>query len=56
MIVAEVAKRCRVSERTVRLWIATGKLPSVRLGRRHLVRPADIVAALREGSRRAQLG
>jgi excisionase family DNA binding protein len=46
LIVAEVAAICRVSERTVRHWINTGKLRSFRVGRRHLLRYDDIAALL----------
>jgi excisionase family DNA binding protein len=42
LIVTEVASICRVSERTVRHWITTGRLRSLRVGRRHLVLPEDV--------------
>lgn len=35
--VREVAERLGVSERTVRRWISTGKLPSIRIGGTRLV-------------------
>lgn len=46
-IVREVAEIFRVSDRTIRLWINIGKLPSFRVGRRHLVRRADVEALLK---------
>lgn len=44
LIVPEVAKICRVSGRTIRHWIHVGKLKSLRVGRRHLVRRSDVAA------------
>jgi len=41
MLAVEVASEARVSVSSVRHWIRTGKLPSVRPGRRRLVRRAD---------------
>ena len=31
--VAEIARRCQISQRQVRRWIARGELPVIRLGR-----------------------
>ncbi len=42
LLVDEVAARCRTSVSTVRFWIQTGKLRSVRPGRRRLVRRGDL--------------
>jgi excisionase family DNA binding protein len=47
----EVARACRVSVSTVRHWVLTGKLASVRPGRRRMVRSADLEAFLRRGAR-----
>ena len=38
----EVAQETRASISTVRHWVSTGKLPSVRPGRRRMVRRADL--------------
>ncbi|RYZ03092.1 MAG: helix-turn-helix domain-containing protein [Myxococcales bacterium] len=38
----EVAEETRTALSTVRHWIATGRLPSTRPGRRRLVRRADL--------------
>lgn len=46
LFLAEVAALARVSVSTVRHWVLTGKLPSIRPGRRRLVRRADVVALL----------
>lgn len=51
LLLEEVAARARVSISTVRHWIATGKLESVRPGRRRLIRAADLRDFLeRDGS------
>jgi excisionase family DNA binding protein len=42
----EVATRCRASLRTVRRWIADGRLPVHRLGRKVVVAEADLAAFL----------
>jgi excisionase family DNA binding protein len=46
MLLTEIAEETRTPLSTVRHWIATGKLPSVRPGRRRLVRRADLDAFL----------
>lgn len=46
LIVGEVARICRCSERTVRHWIAIGKLRTYRVGRRHLMRREDVATML----------
>lgn len=46
LLLAEVAKETRTTVSTVRYWIASGKLPSVRPGRRRLVRRTDLDAFL----------
>lgn len=43
--VAEVVAALPVGERTVRRWIAEGDLPAYRLGRKLLIRRADLEAA-----------
>mgnify|MGYP000848903506 FL=1 len=43
--VAEVVAALPVGERTVRRWIAEGHLPAYRLGRKLLIRRADLEAA-----------
>lgn len=46
MLLSEIAEETRTPLSTVRHWIATGKLPSVRPGRRRLVRRVDLDAFL----------
>jgi excisionase family DNA binding protein len=46
LLLTECAEHARVPLSTVRHWIATGKLPSVRPGRRRMVRRADLDAFL----------
>jgi len=46
LTVAEVAQRCRAARGTVRHWLYTGRLPSLKVGRRRLVREAALVAFL----------
>ena len=41
MLVDEVAEVCRVSKSTVRHWLQTGRLPSIRPARRRLVARAE---------------
>lgn len=41
LTVADVAKHCQVSHRTVRRWIAEGHLKVVRLGRLIRIRRSD---------------
>jgi excisionase family DNA binding protein len=53
LLLDEVAREARVSLSTVRFWIGAGKLPSVRPGRRRLVRRADLDAFLNNGPPRA---
>ena len=44
LMLAEIAEETRTPISTVRHWIAQGKLPSVRPGRRRLVKRADLDA------------
>jgi len=44
-----VADRLQVSKRTVRRWIAEGRLPVVRLGRAVRIRPADLATVADTG-------
>lgn len=46
LLLQEIAEETRTPLSTVRHWIATGRLPSVRPGRRRLVRRADLDAFL----------
>jgi excisionase family DNA binding protein len=46
LLLTEVATEARVSVSTVRHWISIGKLPTVRPGRRRMVRRADLDALL----------
>jgi excisionase family DNA binding protein len=49
MLLSEVAAEARVSLSSVRHWLRTGKLPSVRPGRRRLIRRADFEEFLAAG-------
>lgn len=42
LLIEEVAMICRASPSTVRFWIKTGKLRSIRPGRRRLIPEADL--------------
>jgi excisionase family DNA binding protein len=44
LLLVEIAEETRTPLSTVRQWIAQGKLPSVRPGRRRLVKRADLDA------------
>ncbi len=50
LTVTEVAEICRVSERTVRRWIADGTLRSTHLGRVVRIRRRDLEDFIREGN------
>jgi excisionase family DNA binding protein len=49
--IPEVAKIARVSEETVRFWIKTRRLESLRPGRRRLIRREALEAFLRRRER-----
>ena len=42
LLLEEIARECRASLSSVRYWIRTGRLRSVRPGRRRLVRREDL--------------
>lgn len=42
LLIDEVARVCRTSPETVRFWIKTGRLRSIRPARRRLIARADI--------------
>jgi excisionase family DNA binding protein len=42
LLIEEVAQACRAPVGTVRHWIRTERLPSIRPGRRRLVRRSDL--------------
>jgi excisionase family DNA binding protein len=46
LLLEEVAQEARVSVATVRYWIRTQKLPSVRPGRRRMIRREALTAFL----------
>lgn len=48
LTVQEVADRLRLSARTVRLWLQTGRLKGLRVGGRWRVRESDLMEFLRE--------
>jgi excisionase family DNA binding protein len=56
LLVPEVAVLARVSVGTVRHWIATGKLPSVKPGRRVMVRLAALQQFLDAAERAPKAG
>jgi excisionase family DNA binding protein len=49
--IQSAAKAISVSPWTIRKWIAVGKLPATRLGRRVCVTPEALRQLVREGSR-----
>ena len=53
LLVPEVAALARVSVGTVRHWIATGKLPSLKPGRRVMVRLTALQQFLADAERRS---
>ena len=50
LLIPEVAQIARVSPETVRFWIKRGKLPSIRPGRRRMVRRTALEAFLAGGA------
>lgn len=42
MTIDQVAEMCRVSEKTVRRWIASAELPAAKLGNQWRIRPRDL--------------
>jgi excisionase family DNA binding protein len=51
LLIPEVARLARVSIATVRYWIASGKLPSLKPGRRVMVRMAALQKLLADAER-----
>lgn len=49
LTVQQVSERLNMNPRTVQRWLAAGRLPGVRIGRRWRVRAADIDALLEGG-------
>lgn len=49
LLINEVAEIARVSPETVRFWIKRGRLPSIRPGRRRMVRRGALEAFLASG-------
>jgi excisionase family DNA binding protein len=54
LFLEEVAREMRVSVGTVRYWVHTGKLTSVRPARRRMVRREDLDRFMRQGERGAE--
>ena len=52
LLLDEVARECRASVASVRYWIASGRLRSVRPGRRRLVSREDLDRFIATGGRR----
>ena len=48
LLVEEISAECRAPQTTVRHWLRTGRLASIRLGRRRLVRREDFERFLRD--------
>ena len=48
LTIPEVAERLQVSIKTVRRWIVSGDLPTVRLGRQIRIQPKDLDIFLRQ--------
>lgn len=48
VFVEEIAQMCRVPASSVRYWLSTGKLASIRPGKRRLVRRDDLMRFLRD--------
>jgi excisionase family DNA binding protein len=51
-----VAKQLDVSIWTIRRWVQTGRLSSMKLGARRLIRESEIIRAIAEGLRKAEIG
>lgn len=51
LFIEEVAALCRTSVGTVRHWMRTGRLPSLRPGRRRMVRRVDLEKFLDDAAR-----
>ena len=47
--IREAAGRCSLAPATLRKWVATGRLPSVKLGRARRLRESVIVALIEAG-------
>lgn len=47
--VTQAAKVLTVSDRTIRRWIAEGRMPAVRLGKNYRIREAVVQAAREKG-------
>lgn len=50
LTVADIAKHCQVSQRTVRRWIDNGSLKAGRLGRLRRIRRSDFEKFLKQNS------
>ncbi|GLR78896.1 helix-turn-helix domain-containing protein (plasmid) [Azospirillum oryzae] len=48
LTIPDVAERLQVSVKTVRRWIVSGDLPTVRLGRQIRIQPKDLDIFLRQ--------
>ncbi|WP_377805895.1 helix-turn-helix domain-containing protein [Azospirillum sp. A29] len=48
LTIPDVADRLQVSIKTVRRWIVSGELPTVRLGRQIRIQPKDLDIFLRQ--------
>lgn len=54
LLLEEVARRCRVPVSSVRHWIKSGRLESVRFARRRLVRRADLELFIASSNRKGR--
>jgi excisionase family DNA binding protein len=48
LTIKDVARLCRVSEKTVRRWIKATELPAAKLGAQWRIRPRDLDMFIRE--------
>ncbi len=53
LTVNEVAGLLRIARRTCRIWLRTGKLPAVKVGKHWLVREEDVEAFLKRAGQAA---
>lgn len=55
LTIDEVADRLRVGKRTVERFVATGEIPSVKVGRRRLVPQTELERYVRQAQRRGRV-
>jgi excisionase family DNA binding protein len=55
LTIEEAAPRLRIAPKTLRKWLRAGEFPGVKVGRKWLVREADVEHALTHGRRGGQV-